>query len=157
MQTVFKCYPCPEQFLPPAYVLRGKVIFTAHVRSTKEGNIYTWEYLSVHIVGGGYPVLGWGGVTPRPGMGYPPDLGLGTSPWTWDWVPAPPQTWDWVPPGPPSMASTWYAAGGMPLAFTQEDFLVSQMFWTELFLNLVVYCMNFLVRLQWGLIETREF
>ena len=44
----------------------------------------------------------WG--TPQPGLdGYPPDLERGT---------------------PPSIASTYYAAGGMPLAFTQEDFLV---------------------------------
>ena len=63
----------------------------------------------------------------------------GVHPRTWDGVP--PQTWDGVPPGhgmgypprpemgyPPrqiSIASTCYAAGGMPLAFTQEDFLVT--------------------------------
>ena len=33
------------------------------------------------------PLLGQDGVPPRPGMGYPPDLGQGT-----------PQTWDRVPP-----------------------------------------------------------
>ena len=87
----------------------------------------------------------WDGVPPGPGMGYPPDLGWGT-PRTWDGVPpqtwggvppqtwdgVPPQTWDGVPPRtwdgvpPPTwdIASTCYAAGGMPLAFTQEDFLV---------------------------------
>ena len=31
-------------------------IFTARVRSTREGNIYTWECLSVHHFGG------WGGI-----------------------------------------------------------------------------------------------
>ena len=58
--------------------------------------------------------MGWG--TPPPDMGWdtPPDLGWGT-----------PQTWDWVyPPRQISIASTSYAAGGVPLAFTQEDFLV---------------------------------
>ena len=39
----------------------------------------------------------WMGYPPRPGMGYPLDLGWGTL-WTWDRVP--PQTWDQVPPGP---------------------------------------------------------
>ena len=95
----------------------------------------------------GYPPQTWDGVPPRPGMGYPPDLRWGTPqtwdgvlPQTWDGVPPrpemgyPPQTWDWVPPRPGtryppqprqiSIASTCYAAGGMPLAFTQEDFLV---------------------------------
>ena len=81
--------------------------------------------------GMGYPPQTWDGVPPGPGMGYPPDLG---------WVP--PQTWDGVPPqdlrwgtppdlgwgSPPptwDIASFCYAAGGMPLAFTQEDFLVA--------------------------------
>ena len=59
----------------------------------------------------GPPVLEWG-YPPGSGMGYPPpDLGWGT-----------PQTWDRVPS--PSIGSTCYAVGGMPLAFTQEDFLV---------------------------------
>ena len=90
---------------------------------------------------GGYPIPGlapppqtWDGVPPRPGMGspqtwdgVPPDLGWGT-PQTWDRVP--PWTWDRVPPPdlgwgtPPSIASTCYVVGGMPLAFMQEDFLV---------------------------------
>ena len=83
-----------------------------------------WGYL-------GYPPPGQDGVPPPPtwdgvpppldltgvppldmGQGTPPDLGWGN----------PPQTWDGVPP--PGIASTCYAAGGMPLAFTQEDFLV---------------------------------
>ena len=54
-------------------------------------------------------------------MGYPPmDLGWGT-PRTWDRVP-PPDLGPGTPP--PGIASTCYAAGGMPLAFTPEDFLV---------------------------------
>ena len=58
--------------------------------------------------GMGYPP-GPGMVPPGPGMGYPPDLGRGT-----------PLTWD--------IASTCYAAGSMPVAFTQEDFLVFSIF-----------------------------
>ena len=37
-------------------------IFTARVRSTREGNIYTWKCLSVHFWGGGSQVSDfWGG------------------------------------------------------------------------------------------------
>ena len=59
---------------------------------------------------------------PHPGMGYPP-----THPHPWDGYPPqhgtgyPPT---WPPPRQSSIASTCYAAGGVPLAFTQEDFLV---------------------------------
>ena len=86
--------------------------------------------------------LGWGTLPPaRPGLGTPPpwdgvpptNLGWGTPPpsrpgWgtppPWDGVPP---TLGWGTPSPTrqsSIASTCYAAGGMPLAFTQEDFLV---------------------------------
>ena len=47
-------------------------------------------------------------------------------PWTWDRVPPGPGTG--YPPGQSSTASTCYAEGGVPLAFTQEDFLVSIIF-----------------------------
>ena len=53
------------------------------------------------VLGGGGtwstpPDLEWG--TPQTWDGVPPqDLGLGTPPQTWDWVPL---TWDWVPPRP---------------------------------------------------------
>ena len=67
----------------------------------------------------GYPIpgLGWG--LPQPGLdgwylGYPPPAGSG-------W-------WEGTQGMPPtrqsSIASTCYAAGGMPLAFRKEDFLV---------------------------------
>ena len=61
--------------------------------------------------GMGYLPETWDGVPPlRPGIGYPPRPGMGYP------LPRPPPNWD--------IASTCYAAGGMPLAFTQEDFLV---------------------------------
>ena len=46
-----------------------------------------------------------------------------------DWMPPPHRDWMGYPPPPPigrqsSIASTCYAEGSMPLAFTQEDFLV---------------------------------
>ena len=76
------------------------IIITARVRSTREGNIYTWECLSVHNCGGGWggtPSEVWwqgGGGYPIPGLaggGYPiPGLAGGGVPH--------PQTWDWVPP-----------------------------------------------------------
>ena len=74
----------------------------------------------------GYPQPGMDGVPPSQNwMGYPtpcqewmgsPQPGL-------DGVP-PGQNWMGYPPIRQSIASTCYAAGGMPLAFTQEDFLV---------------------------------
>ena len=100
---------------------------------------------------GGYPsqvsMMGGYPGTPYPGMGYPPDMGWGT-PRSWDGVPTglgmgyppgpgmgyPPRHGMGYPPdlrwgNPPrqiSIVSTCYAAGGMPLAFTQEDFLVTK-------------------------------
>ena len=83
-------------FLPPASEGWGKVIFTARVHSTREGNIYTWECLSVdhcrggvpHPRSGGYPISGlvaggtpsqvWleGVPQPRSGLGGCPIPGL---------------------------------------------------------------------------------
>ena len=97
------------------------------------GSPQTWDrYPSPLDLGPGTPQT-WDGVPPHDrvppdlGSGTPPDLGPGTPP-TWHWVP--PKTWDWVPPPDQvrirqsSTASTCYAAGGVPLAFTQEDILV---------------------------------
>ena len=82
----------------PVYVI------TARVRSTRKGNIYTWECLSVHIAGRGVPhPRSWEGGTPSqvwvgrvphlrsrwvpwPGLddggypGYPPRLEMGYPP-----------------------------------------------------------------------------
>ena len=73
-----------------------------------------WGYHPLPRSGrGGYPIQLMGG-TPFPGLdgwGIPP--GKGVSPW------------QGYPPQKTSTACTWYTAGGMPLAFTQEDFLVS--------------------------------
>ena len=67
----------------------------------------------------GYPLARSGYPPPRPGIGYPPPRpGIGYPPPWLDGVPPPPQIRQ------SSIASTCYAAGGMPLAFTQEDFLV---------------------------------
>ena len=92
---------------------------------------WTWDRVPPPDLGQGTPLQTWDGVPPS---------------WTWDRVP--PRTWDGIPPldlgwGTPQpgtgylpltrsgldraaqrTASTWYAAGGVPLAFTQEDFLV---------------------------------
>ena len=95
---------------------------------------------------GGYPGQVWMVGVPQPGLdgGGVPRLGLdgggGTpvrSGW-WGGYPARSGWWGegtlarsgWYPRYPPpppldsSIASTCYAASGMPLAFTQEDFLV---------------------------------
>ena len=67
-------------------------IITARVRSTREGNIYTWECLSVHHCRGDTLSQVWGGVPhlrsggrgvpdPRYGGGYPiPGLAMGGYP-----------------------------------------------------------------------------
>ena len=85
-----------------------------------------------HLRSGGYPIQGlargrgcgtpgrgtpwtWDGVPPRPGMGYPLQTWDGLPPWTWDGA-------------PPCIVSTCSMAGSMPLAFTQEDFLVCWVF-----------------------------
>ena len=70
------------------------------------------------LAGGGYPIPGEGG-TPSSWWGYPiPGPGGGEVP-PWPGL-------DGVRPiRQSSIASTSYAACGMPLAFTQEDFLVS--------------------------------
>ena len=116
--------------LPPAYVVRGKVIFML-------GNVCLFT-----ISGWGgvpHPRSGWWGGTPSQVwmvggyLGYPqpgldggtqgtPMTGLGTPHHDWMGYPPFPPWVGGVPP--PHIASTCYAAGGMPLAFTQEDFLV---------------------------------
>ena len=77
---------------------------------------------------GGYPGVppskDWKGYPPtRTGWGTPLVLGWGTPHPVLDGV---------LPPPPPirqsGKASTYYATGGMPLAFTQEDFLVKNKF-----------------------------
>ena len=71
---------------------------------------------------------GWGTPLPKTGWGTPLS-GLDGVPCQARWV-TPPLIQDWMGYPLPvrrqsSIASTCYAAGGMPLAFTQEDFLVS--------------------------------
>ena len=66
---------------------------------------------------GGTPQSKTGWVLPNPRLdGVPPSrTGWGTPP---------PSKTGWGTPPPVSKASTCYASGGVPLAFTQEDFLV---------------------------------
>ena len=114
-------YPC----LPPVYEVRGKVIIchtSVCLCVCPQGE---WvPPSSLHLCRGvPHPVFTWGEV-PHPAFtweemfpiqssprGYPPSIRL-----------------DAATPPPPgrrsSTVSTCYAAGGMPLAFTQEDFLV---------------------------------
>ena len=55
-----------------------KEFITAPLRSTREGNIYTWECLSVHHWWGrGTPSQVWVGAYPVPGLGWYPNPGLG--------------------------------------------------------------------------------
>ena len=86
-------------------------IFTARFRRMGEGNIFSLSTLA-------------GRGVPRPrsmGGGYPIPGTQGTSHHHQDWMgyPHPPIRQS-------SITSTCYVAGGVPLAFTQEDFLVLQ-------------------------------
>ena len=100
-----------------------------------DGRLCFHRCMSVQLWGG-YPISGLGRGVPHPGSrsrGVPSPRSGG--------VPHPRSRGDpipgpggvlWVPPHPDqvwirqsSTASTSYAAGGVPLAFTQEDFLVN--------------------------------
>ena len=104
--------PCPFCGVPQ-WLVPGPFLGGTPVRDGGCTPVQDWGYPSPRW-GGGNPR--WG--TPWPGMGYP---------WGRDLRPV-----SGVPPGqdgvPPwdSKWSTCYAAGGMPLAFTQENCLVSQ-------------------------------
>ena len=139
---------CFSGYLPPAYVrTTGGYVFTGVCLFNFRGG-YPVPSLGrgvPHLRSGrgGYPLPGlargvppqsWDGVppgpgmgypSPRPGMGYPPRPGMGTPPGFEMGYPPRPEMVRWgIPPRPISIASICYAAGGMPLAFTQEDFLV---------------------------------
>ena len=104
-------------------------IFTARIRRMREGNIFTL-CVSLHLDRGGYlPSQVWtgrggtylGGRVPTLAGGYLPWPGRGT--YLGQGVPTLARG---VPTlvGGYSIACACYEAGGMPLAFTQEDFLV---------------------------------
>ena len=83
-----------------------EIVFTARVHSTTRGYVFSLSTM--------------GGCTrARDGVSPPPIQGWGTP----------------VPAGLDSRASTCYAVGATPVAFTQEDFLVSGIFeeniWTK--------------------------
>ena len=77
--------------------------------------IWPMEVVPIWLMGVTPVKARWGTPPVRTGWGYP----LG-----WDWTPI--RTgWGFLPPPrQSSIASTCYAAGGVPLVFTQEDFLV---------------------------------
>ena len=97
----------------------GEIVITARIQRMGEGTVFSL-FVSPHLDGGGpHPrsghtpfqvQMGGGEYSLRSGWGVPPCPGL-------DGVHPPPS-------GQISIASTCYAAGGVPLAFTQEDFLV---------------------------------
>ena len=123
-------------------------VITARIRRMTEGNVFT---LSTIAWGTPFPGLDRGGIrkdgsTPPPRlgrMGYPPtpsQEGWGTPPpiQTWEWgthTPPPPvqvRSQDGETPNRNSVACTCYVAGGIPLAFTQGDFLVVIILWRGL-------------------------
>ena len=78
----------------------------------------------VWMVGGGYPIPGLDGGIPRVDVPMVPHHDWMGYPHHHDWMEySPNHDWMGYPP-PNSKASTCYVVGSMPLAFTQEDFLV---------------------------------
>ena len=64
-----KATDCPAHvkfpiWTSPHWVSFTTEIFTARVRSTREGNVYTWECLSIHRMGRGYLSSSWWGDHP---------------------------------------------------------------------------------------------
>ena len=96
-----------QLFLPPASEARAKVIFSVCPHLREGGGVLHSQVrtggIPLQARMGGYPPPGLDGVPPlsRTGWGTPSPIGRQSS-----------------------IASTCYTAGGMPLAFTQEDFLV---------------------------------
>ena len=143
--------PCFVIYLPTAYVVRGTVMFSicSHLGGGLRPGTDGGGFIPARS-NGGYPCQVWQGGTPphvppvRPSQGYPdwgvPHLGYPPIRPVWG-VP-----WQGVPNGGyPTLGTplvrpgrgggvphliqdnrwiTWYAAVGMPLAFTQEDVLV---------------------------------
>ena len=128
----------------PRYLVfvRSRLI-TARVRSTTGGYVFIGVSVNTGVPWPGQDkythkyTLARDGVSPHPGMGYPPSQvqrwGRGYPSQWWGTpcpeigYPLPPLSRDGVPPplqGYDNRLSTWYAAGGMPLAFTQEDCLM---------------------------------
>ena len=121
---------------------RDIVIFTHRVRSTREGYVLIRVSSSIHP--SVCPHLGGGGNWARSRGGYPGQVYVGGPCWGYPTSSASCQTWGLPHLGYPSSDlvrgypaggyptsvnrwSTWYAAMGMPLAFTQEDFLFLEM------------------------------
>ena len=111
--------------LPPASEGWGKVIFSvcSHLQGGGGTPSQVWT--------GRYPIPGLDGVAPHPADGYPisgPDRGYAIpGPDGGGGLPPSKIRMVYPPPLPIrrqiSITSTCYAAGSMPLAFTQEDFL----------------------------------
>ena len=119
------------------------------------------------VVMGGTPSCWWGYPNPRSGwggtLGYPHPRLDGVLPPIKDWMGHPlpikdwmgyPPSWSWIgvlPPPPSagwgtpplqfrrqiSKVSTCYAAGGVPVAFTQEGFLFTDLFTGSLHLSTI--------------------
>ena len=120
-------------------------IITARIRRMTEDYVFTLSTMEggyPHPVSGDYPHPVLMGVYPHPvstvGVPHPSQYGAPPPPHE-DRIGLPPSRtqpgyqsphWDWLGYSSPlpsiqnSTASTRYMAGGMPLAFTQEDFLV---------------------------------
>ena len=115
---------------------------------------FVWRGYPIQLMWGGTPLQVWMRGTPSSWWGCTPSSWQGGTPSSWQGVPpsswqgypwgTPGQGYPWqgpragvpcplaggtpqqgiLPPNRSSIACTCYAVGGMPLAFTQEDFLV---------------------------------
>ena len=88
---------------------QGGTLSQVQTRGVPHPRSIPGEYL-ILLMGEGYPIKD------QDWMGYPPGQ---------DWMGYPLSKTGWGKPPPhPRLTSTCYAAGGMPLAFTQKEFLV---------------------------------
>ena len=135
------CFLRLKVLLPPANKGWREVRFSqVCVRPRRGGGILQSQVLShgpwSQVLCMGYPPgqdrikyplarLGY----PQPGLGYPPGQGMGC-----------PQSEPPLSPSQNSIISTCYTAGGMPLAVTQEDFLMFRIF--QFFIVCLNKCLN---------------
>ena len=111
------------------YCFHRSVSVHTRVPTLDWGDTYLGQGVPTLDWGGGHPPWTWVGGTYL-GWGVPTLDGVGYNP------PPPSKLGNPLPRRQNSIASTCYSVGGMPLAFTQEDFLVALLF--NIF-NLLLY------------------
>ena len=150
----------------------GRLYFQSVHTCRGEGGWGTWSQVQGGVPGprsGGVPSSMYGGVphpdlvgeVPSPSAGGVPGPMSGSTPPDQVWMEYPPCTGTGYPPldqvwiRQSSIASTCYAAGSVPLAFTQEDFLVYDKIKLNILRqNLHQTCFNDFSNVKWCMNQT---